>query len=276
MSPRYLIFLLVINNVSSQNNTALLPKIVGGFEATNQSQFAFMVSIRLYGHHICGGSIIDPSHVLTAAHCCLNNDNNKPYPPHMMSITAGSLHLNNAPMVKSVNAIIVHPKYDTERLVNDIALIRIRGVFEWWSRLLTAIPIASVVPEHEYCFSCGWGTTKFNTSKPSNHLLYVNIPIYNRKMCQKIYQPMPITDKMICAGAKGKDSCQGDSGGPLVCNGVLAGIVSWGSGCGDYPGVYTAVAKYKSWINHFIMNSSSTLKYNILAVIFNVAFAFFI
>ena len=57
---------------------------------------------------------------------------------------------------------------------------------------------------------------------------------------------------MICAGDEkgGKDACQNDSGGPLVVNNVLYGIVSFGIGCGraDFPGVYTNVAKYASWI----------------------------
>ena len=57
---------------------------------------------------------------------------------------------------------------------------------------------------------------------------------------------------MICAGEEGRDSCQGDSGGPMVdSEGLLIGIVSWGQGCADkdYPGVYTEVSAYITWIN---------------------------
>ena len=67
--------------------------------------------------------------------------------------------------------------------------------------------------------------------------------------------PFSIADSMICAGERGKDSCQGDSGGPMVCyngdgSGYLAGIVSWGIGCGGllHPGVYTEVSYYVDWI----------------------------
>lgn len=66
-----------------------------------------------------------------------------------------------------------------------------------------------------------------------------------------------VTARMICAGEAGKDSCQGDSGGPLTINRgagftELAGIVSFGTGCGraGYPGVYTNVAEGR--VNSFI------------------------
>ena len=88
---------------------------------------------------------------------------------------------------------------------------------------------------------------------------YVRVPTIKNSDCNNNYSdyPLNILDSMLCAGYPGeggKDSCAGDSGGPLVCNengnAVLAGVVSWGNGCGepDYPGVYSRVTHVLDWI----------------------------
>lgn len=68
---------------------------------------------------------------------------------------------------------------------------------------------------------------------------------------------------MLCAGyLEGeKDACVGDSGGPLVCEGLQAGIVSWGNGCAMAfsPGVYTNVSYYKNWIMEEVANNNGSL-----------------
>ena len=88
----------------------------------------------------------------------------------------------------------------------------------------------------------------------------MRVPTLTNSDCHDAYfdkYNIPITDSMICAGYPGlggKDSCTGDSGGPLVCNNngnaVLAGVVSWGVGCGEpqEPGVYSRVTHVLEWI----------------------------
>uniref|UniRef100_A0A8C8DQK6 trypsin n=1 Tax=Oryzias sinensis TaxID=183150 RepID=A0A8C8DQK6_9TELE len=85
----------------------------------------------------------------------------------------------------------------------------------------------------------------------------VQVPIVGNRQCKCSYGASSITDNMVCAGllAGGKDSCQGDSGGPLVIKQnnlwIQAGVVSFGNGCAlrNFPGVYTRVSQYQTWIN---------------------------
>ena len=94
--------------------------------------------------------------------------------------------------------------------------------------------------------------------------LKVQIPFFDRDLCQKVYKPhkLTLTKEQICAGGeKGKDACPGDSGSPLMyfdaknSRWVLAGIVSIGlKNCGTdgVPGIYINVAEYISWIEENI------------------------
>lgn len=112
----------------------------------------------------------------------------------------------------------------------------------------------------------GWGVTE--TGFSSDVKLKVNVMGTTKAACNHVYRRnnLTISDHQICAGGeKGKDSCVGDSGGPLMQyiqigrNDPfisLAGIVSYGSSpCGSkgWPGVYTRVASYMSWIKSEIM-----------------------
>ncbi|CAG7730856.1 unnamed protein product, partial [Allacma fusca] len=102
----------------------------------------------------------------------------------------------------------------------------------------------------------GWGLTQ-EGGIPANSMMQATVSIFNDTACKGFYESTDIiTKQMMCVGhPEGKmDSCVGDSGGPLVVNQnetyTLAGIVSWGRGCGrpNLPGVYTRMIGLTDWV----------------------------
>ncbi|XP_066994808.2 trypsin alpha-4 [Anabrus simplex] len=237
------------------------PRIIGGKVAA-ENQFPYQISLQVNGEHICGGSIIDERHVLTAAHCVFDRDKHV-YPPQMMEVVAGSLYWRslNRHQVKN---IFTHDQYKEilKKAVNDISLIRVSTPFTTSNSVrpiaLRNIPVPTT--DASNCVVSGWGLTREN-GQPSARLRYVEIMIMERTSCSIPYGGIP--DGTVCAGdySYNKDSCQGDSGGPLVCNGSLTGLVSYGYGCArlGFAGIYTDVNYYLPWIRREIERSSSKL-----------------
>lgn len=102
----------------------------------------------------------------------------------------------------------------------------------------------------------GWGRVQERVYGTVDVLQKALIPIISHEKCRDSYDLLGrnITENMLCAGSKDKDSCKADSGGPLTCRDrhgtYLCGIVSFGFGCGreNFPGVYTNVSRYYDWI----------------------------
>jgi secreted trypsin-like serine protease len=236
------------------------PQIVGG-EPAESGAIPWQVALLSgsAGWQFCGGTIIAANWVLTAAHCV---DDQPEYPAaNTLSVLAGTLSLSpydSSYQRLNVQRVIVHPSYNRNTLDNDIALLRLTASFSWSATVapLTLIDEAtlSYVGTGAPALVSGWGTLASGGSSP-NELYQVIVPIVDQTVCNDAYGGS-ITNNMLCAGymAGGKDSCQGDSGGPLavpVGDGWrLAGVVSWGTGCAweNYPGIYTRVSQYRSWV----------------------------
>ena len=101
---------------------------------------------------------------------------------------------------------------------------------------------------------CGWGNTRYPGSSYPNELHCVNVNIISNQDCnaRNSYNGAVLAG-MYCAGVNGggKDACQGDSGGPTTYNNQVIGATSWGIGCAEanYPGVYTDVAMFRTWVD---------------------------
>ncbi|EMP31451.1 Transmembrane protease serine 2 [Chelonia mydas] len=207
----------------SRKNVNPSGRIVGG-SAAKLKEWPWQVSLQVQGSHVCGGSIITPEWIVTAAHCVEGQLSS----PYYWRVYAGILTQKEMRERSGsrVQNIISHPNYDSDSKDNDVALMKLQ-------------------------------TSLSFTGKSSGVLNAVMVPLIQRSRCNSasFYNGL-VLPTMICAGylEGGKDSCQGDSGGPLVTekNSVwwLVGDTSWGTGCASRgkPGVYGNMTMFTDWI----------------------------
>ncbi|KAL7844323.1 hypothetical protein SRHO_G00228620 [Serrasalmus rhombeus] len=236
-------------------------RIVGG-EESSEGEWPWQVSLHMKGQgHVCGASVISNLWLVTAAHCVQDTEKFMYSQPDQWEAYLG-LHTqgkaSTLTVQKSVKQIISHPEYDPKTYDNDIALMELDSPVNFNQNIW---PICLPAATHEFpagqvVWITGWGATREGGSLASV-LQKAEVRIINNTVCSQLMND-EVTPRMICAGvlAGGVDACQGDSGGPMSSvdpnSGrlFLAGVVSWGDGCGrkNRPGVYTRVTKYRSWI----------------------------
>eukprot|EP00736_Rhodelphis_marinus_P005567 Rmarinus@m.29106 len=228
-------------------------KIVNGIEAT-PGEFPFMVALTSWGYQFCGGSLISPRHVLTAAHCTDGQG------PSDMQVSVGA-HLQDQTDGRSINveAIYQNPSYNSGTMHGDFSVLKLtEDVFDYTT--ITFIGAGGYDMDGTCHTVSGWGTLYSGGYQPDT-LQKVGVYAISNDECNNYYWG-GIDESMICAWDQApvgnQDSCQGDSGGPMFVETdmgyVQIGVVSWGYGCADssYPGVYARVSNFADWITEHI------------------------
>ena len=202
-----------------------------------------------YQAQFCGGTLIRPNIVVTAAHCSdfITVD--------QVQVLTGTRRLDGSGDRRDVSRIAIHPDWNDFTLDNDVAVWEL-------SSNATGIPLATLATSDgsvgDDLLATGWGTLTEGGSRPID-LHAVEVPLVARSNCNDANSYNgDVTENMICAGLDvgGRDTCHGDSGGPLTRGNVLTGITSWGIGCArpNLFGVYTRVSR--DGIRNFIENNS--------------------
>lgn len=245
--------------------------IVSGQEATpgewpSMAALVYNDSENELTGQFCGGTLIDPSYVLTASHCFFPTDGS-PEPDTF----ADQIHvvlgrhdlLAEGGESIAVAEVILHPEYrnETGHLPNDVALVRLATPSSQPTQRLIAAGEEGLWSGGQTGMVTGWGTRTFgnNDDKP-NRLHEAAVTVRSDSECQASNNGTLDLALHLCAGGgftgpePGPDSCTGDSGGPLFVPdaagiSVQIGVISFGDDCGRAePGVYARLVNYRDFI----------------------------
>uniref|UniRef100_R4FJ74 SP1-Oct-1 n=1 Tax=Octopus cyanea TaxID=34525 RepID=R4FJ74_OCTCY len=235
-------------------------QIVGGAPA-NHCEFPSIVHLQIFNQptdnmlSLCGGTLIDSTHVLTAAHCVEGY-------VKKIRVNIGSNHKwALGPQSTTVSDIVTHEGYvhNLFLIKNDIAILTLTDpVHEEGCVKFATMAAPGEKFGNSKCITAGWGNLQYKGHSP-DELYKVALPAIPHDVCKKRSR-MRIADGVLCAGdfiPYGASTCQGDSGGPLFCPSshggmVLAGVTSFGHNCDMDVSAFSDVGYFRNWIDRHL------------------------
>jgi len=240
--------------------------VVGGTDAA-PGEFTSVAEVYLgEGVFFCTGTLIDPTHILTAGHC--GNPTGEVFaapvawPTPLIDVYIGSNKTLEGEHIPVTDAVVSPDYFGLFNSRNDLTILTLEHASSHAPTPVAAAGERSIWEPGDLETIAGWGVTEENGDLPDT-LQKAQVPITTDDYCKSRYTEDDGWDfdpeTMVCAGYPqgGVDTCQGDSGGPLFAaasDGTrrVVGVTSWGNGCAQegYPGVYARVAdtKLREWV----------------------------
>ncbi len=266
------------------------PRIINGSKAS-AGEWPWMAALiqsntepsSLVTGHFCGGVLIAPQYVLTAAHCAELYAAGGGFLPEDLFVALGKTNLNDTTgEIIGVESVVTHPDYDRNLLLNDLAIIKLKTASSITPLSLIGAGEESYWDDESPASVVGWGKINPVANNYPDALYDATIPVQSDQDCADSLGRFFDPNAHTCAGVlsstidavDGVDACSGDSGGPLVVDVAgtwkLIGLVSFGIGnCGGSTyGAYTRVGSYLGWILSFPTtapesdSTAPTLRYN--------------
>ncbi|XP_046549462.1 coadhesin-like [Haliotis rubra] len=250
-----------------QQEACLTSRVVGGIDVDPPCKYPFTVGLRRFGAASCGGSLIGPNKVLTAAHCVVGLQASAlsvEVGKHCSStIGSASYNSRNPNMeVMEVEEFVIHPNFNAGgALFFDVAVLKLKKdvITTKCRQIVQMAPSSQVTQTGRTCTVIGWGTLSYNGVSASV-LQEVDLELYDSEDCRTTFTSTAsaVDNNIICAAngvSGGEDACRGDSGSLLICQDnnewVQYGIVSSGFECArpNQAGLYTEVAAFRTWID---------------------------
>ncbi|HEY4278512.1 MAG TPA: serine protease [Conexibacter sp.] len=221
---------------AEQPPVAQKPAIVGGTPiAASQAPWqAFVQADTGTGiFELCGGSVIDATHVVTAGHCAYNSTTVAPFSASAMLVAAGASNtkpLDATAQVARVTAIRVHPFYEFTAqnqgvAPDDVAVLQLTTPLDLSGVAPQSIPLTAAgvnPPPGSAATISGFGLQMGGASEPDGKLYAVGTTVVDPLRCGRDANAV-----VTCISSAVGSACQGDSGGPLTIGGALAGVASF-------------------------------------------------